>query len=74
MSTSQIKTEGLYFFDGEWFDTNPKIIGPATHAFWMASVVFDGARAFGGMAPDLDKHSQRLIRSARAIGLEPPED
>ena len=74
MGTSQIENEGLYFFDGEWFDTNPKIIGPGTHAFWMASVVFDGARAFGGLAPDLDKHSQRLIRSARAIGLEPPLD
>jgi len=74
MAHSQIKEEGLFYFDGEWFDTNPKMIGPATHAFWMASVVFDGARAFGGLAPDLDKHSQRLIRSAEAIGLEPPVD
>ena len=74
MAASQIKDEGLYYFDGAWFDSNPKMVGPATHAFWMASVVFDGARAFGGLAPDLDKHSQRLIRSAEAIGLEPPVD
>jgi len=72
MAASNITEDGLYYFDGTWTDTNPKIVGPGTHAFWMSSVVFDGARAFGGLAPDLDLHSQRLIRSAKAIGLEPP--
>ncbi len=72
MPRSSIEEEGRFYFDGEWFDTNPKMIGPATHAFWMSSVVFDGARAFGGLAPDLDRHCQRLIRSAAAIGLNPP--
>ncbi len=72
MAATNISEEGLYYFDGDWVDTNPKIVGPGTHAFWMSSVVFDGARAFGGLAPDLDLHCQRLIKSAAAIGLTPP--
>jgi branched-chain amino acid aminotransferase len=35
----------------------------------MASVVFDGARAFEGVTPDLDRHCARLVRSAHAMGL-----
>jgi branched-chain amino acid aminotransferase len=42
-----------------------------THAAWMASVVFDGARAFEGVTPDLDKHCERLVNSARTFGLKP---
>ncbi len=47
------------------------VIGPATNAVWMASAVFDGARAFDGVAPDLDLHCARAIRSAQLVGLEP---
>lgn len=61
----------VYFHDGNWTDANPKLTGPGDHAFWMASVVFDGARAFGGLAPDLDLHCQRLTESARALLLRP---
>jgi branched-chain amino acid aminotransferase len=38
----------------------------------MGSAVFDGARAFEGVAPDLDLHCQRTIRSATALGLSSP--
>jgi branched-chain amino acid aminotransferase len=62
------------FLDGDWHDGNPKIMGPMTHGAWLASVVFDGARAFDGAAPDLDRHCQRIINSAREIGLNPPTD
>ena len=47
------------------------VIGPASNAVWMSSAVFDGARAFDGVAPDLDRHCDRAIRSARIVGLEP---
>ena len=30
------------------------------------------ARAFGGFIPDLDLHCQRVIRSAKAMVMEPP--
>ncbi len=62
---------GVFFYDGKWYDESPRITGPMDHAFWMASTVFDGARAFQGMAPDLDRHCARLGRSARALGLTP---
>lgn len=62
---------GVYFHDGKWYDESPNILGPMDHSFWMASVVFDGARSIQGMAPDLDLHCERLGRSARALGFNP---
>ena len=59
------------FLDGEWFEGNRPMLGPRSHAFWLASSVFDGARAFEGVAPDLDKHCARLNRSARTMWLKP---
>ena len=61
----------LHFIDGHWRAGNPPLLGPMSNAFWMASVAFDGARAFGGVAPDLDRHAARLVNSARVLGLEP---
>jgi branched-chain amino acid aminotransferase len=59
------------FFDGSWIQGNPGLMGPRTHAFWMASTVFDGARWFEGVMPDMDLHAARLNRSAPGIGLAP---
>ncbi|PZM17171.1 branched-chain amino acid aminotransferase [Rhizobium tubonense] len=59
------------FVDGEWLSGNPPLIGPTSHAMWLASTVFDGARWFDGIAPDIDLHCQRINRSARAMGLDP---
>ena len=62
---------GVFHHDGVWYDEAPKILSPMDQATWLSSIVFDGARSFGGLAPDLDLHCQRLIRSARALLLEP---
>ena len=62
--------KAVHFLEGEWVEGNPPIMGPMTHAAWMASVVFDGARAFEGVTPDLDKHCARLVRSAESFGLK----
>ena len=43
-----------------------------TNAAWLANAVFDGARAFEGVAPDLDLHCQRSIRSAEGLLMKPP--
>jgi len=59
------------FLDGEWFEGNRPIMGPRTHALWLGSSVFDGARAFEGVAPDLDKHCARVNRSAKTMWLKP---
>jgi len=67
----------ICYSDDQWHEGNPKLIGPMNHAFWMASVVFDGARSIAGLAPDLDQHCQRLCDSAAAMGLQPntsPQD
>jgi branched-chain amino acid aminotransferase len=58
------------YFNGAWHDGNPMIMGPMTHAPWLGSCVFDGARAFEGVTPDLDLHCRRLVNSARAFGLK----
>ena len=59
------------FLDGEWLEGNRSIVGARTHGFWLASSVFDGARAFEGVTPDLDKHCARLNRSAKSMCLKP---
>jgi branched-chain amino acid aminotransferase len=59
------------FLDGEWIEGNQPFIGARTHAFWLGSSVFDGARAFEGVTPDLDKHCARLNRSAITMCLKP---
>ena len=48
------------FYEGDWHEGNIGIIGPRTHAAWLGSSVFDGARAFEGVTPDLDLHCARV--------------
>ena len=59
------------YIDGKWLPGNPPILGPMSHAMWLASLVFDGARAFEGTTPDLDRHCARVVQSARNLGLGP---
>ena len=59
------------YFEGDWREGNIGIMGPRTHAAWLCSVVFDGARAFEGVAPDLDLHCARVNDSARKLFLKP---
>ena len=58
------------YFDGAWHEGNPPILGPRSHAFWLGSSVFDGARYYEGVAPDLDLHFARVNRSAVAMHLK----
>ncbi|WP_448190085.1 branched-chain amino acid aminotransferase [Azospirillum sp. sgz301742] len=64
-------SSALTYVKGEWLEGNPGLIGPMSHAMWLASLVFDGARAFEGVAPDLGLHCARSVRSALAMGLAP---
>lgn len=59
------------YLDGEWHEGNVPILGPRSHAMWLGSSVFDGARAFEGVTPDLDRHCARVNASARTMGLAP---
>jgi len=62
----------LTWYEGRWHDGNARVIGAADHGAWLGTMVFDGARAFEGVTPDLDLHCARIIRSAEAMGLVPP--
>jgi len=59
------------YFEGDWHEGNPSIMGPRTHAAWLCSMVFDGARAFEGVTPDLELHCARVNDSARKLFLKP---
>lgn len=59
------------WFEGEWQEGNTLILGAADHGTWLGTMVFDGARAFEGVAPDLDLHCARVNHSASAMGLKP---
>jgi branched-chain amino acid aminotransferase len=59
------------FFEGDWHPGNLRIMGVRTHGAWLGSTVFDGARAFEGVVPDLDLHLGRVNQSAANFGLKP---
>lgn len=66
-------SSGYTYVDGEWRDMNEPLFSSNCHGAWLSSFIFDGARAFEGVAPDLDRHCERAVRSARIMGLgEPP--
>src|ERR1700722_4995829 len=59
------------FWQGDWHEGDVPIMGPRTHSTWLGSSVFDGARAFEGVAPDLDLHFKRVNDSAERMYLKP---
>ncbi len=62
------------FFEGAWHEGNVPIMGARTHAAWLGSTVFDGARAFEDVVPDLDRHCARVNQSAINFRLKPVVD
>ena len=61
----------LTYINGTWHTGNIPIINAADHGAWLGSNVFDGARYFNGVAPDLLAHCQRVNNSAEALMLKP---
>lgn len=64
---SNIKT----YFEGRWHNGDVQIMRAADHGSWLGTTVFDGARFFDGLAPDLQPHCARVNRSAEALMLTP---
>ena len=60
------------FYKGDWHMGNIPIMGVRSHAAWLCSSVFDGARTFEGVSPDLDLHCARVNSSATTMHLKPP--
>lgn len=71
MAASQGWSTTWTFFDGAWHEGNVPLWGARTHAIWLGSSVFDGARVFEGVAPDLELHCTRVNASAKAMFLHP---
>jgi branched-chain amino acid aminotransferase len=59
------------WFEGSWHDGDVPIMRAADHGSWLGTTVFDGARWFEGVAPDLDRHCARVNRSAEALMITP---
>lgn len=69
--TTQNWSKTWTFFANDWHEGNLPIMGVRTHAAWMCSTVFDGARAFEGVTPDLELHCARVNDSAAKLFLKP---
>ncbi len=59
------------FYNGTWYDEDLPIMKAADHGSWLGTTVFDGARYFEGISPDLDAHCARVNRSAEALMIQP---
>jgi branched-chain amino acid aminotransferase len=63
--------EGWIWFDGElkpWKDVKVHVL---THGLHYASSVFEGERAYGGEIFKSREHTERLIRSAATLDMNP---
>ncbi|SDJ89961.1 branched-chain amino acid aminotransferase [Aliiruegeria lutimaris] len=59
------------YFEGSWHDGDVPVMRAADHGSWLGTSVFDGARYFEGVTPDLEAHCARINRSAEALMITP---
>ena len=71
MAPAQGWSKTWSFYEGDWHEGNIPIMDVRSHAAWLCSSVFDGARAFEGVTPDLDLHCARVNASATTLHLQP---
>jgi len=71
MASGQSWSKTWTFYEGDWHEGNLPIMGVRDHATWLCSSVFDGARTFEGVSPDLDLHCERVNASAQTMHLSP---
>ena len=62
------------YFEGAWHNEDKPIMRAADHGSWLGTTVFDGARYFDGVTPDLLTHCERINRSAKALMIAPTID
>lgn len=61
------------YFEGKWHEGDLPVMNAADQATWLGSLVFDGARSFEGVVPDLQQHCARVNNSAQVMGLQPTQ-
>lgn len=62
------------FFEGDWHEGPIPLMSSNTNAAWLGNTVFDGARRYDGVFPDLSLHCERVIYSAHVLGLQTDRD
>ncbi|MBK5922706.1 branched chain amino acid aminotransferase [Rhodovulum sulfidophilum] len=62
------------YYNGTWHRGDIPVMCAADHGAWLGTTVFDGARYFEGIAPDLRAHCDRINRSAEALMITPTTD
>lgn len=66
--------DGVWSTPGDAFDGNPPMMRAMDNGAWVGVGVFDSARTFEGVTPDLELHCQRSVLSAQRLRLTPPVD
>lgn len=66
--------DALYWHGDGWTTEHQPLLGLSDNSFWMGNSVFDGARAYDNVIPDLDLHCERLLRSATHMLMKPSLD
>ena len=59
------------YYQGTWHDEDVMIMRAADHGSWLGTTVFDGARYFQGVTPDLEAHCARVNASAESLMITP---
>lgn len=64
--------DGIIWYEGEFVPWRSATVHVLTHGLHYGSCVFEGVRVYAGRAFKLTEHSQRLIESARLLGMSIP--
>jgi branched-chain amino acid aminotransferase len=62
----------IIYLDGHLINADEAKINPADSGFLYGAGLFDTMRAYSGKIFLLDRHIERLIASARALGINTP--
>jgi branched-chain amino acid aminotransferase len=73
-SASAAARPGIVYVDGRWLAPAEARISVFDHGLLYGDGVFEGIRFYRGRVFRLERHTARLFRSARAIGLTVPVD
>lgn len=72
VKTTTRSISGVVYIDGAWFSAEEAKLSVFDHGLLYGDGVFEGIRFYAGRVFKLDAHVDRMYRSARRIGLEPP--
>src|SRR4051794_36464680 len=63
---------GAIYVSGRFLKQEEATISVLDHGLLYGDGVFEGIRAYNGRVFKLDRHVERLFKSARAVRLDPP--